>query len=403
LPRYICQNCGYTQGLAKSIYFCPKCNDPLTIEYSELELREKSFDGRGVWRYRSILPVGYEGRVSMNEGGTPLQQSVQLASELGLKSLYFKNDGLNPTASFKDRGMTVAITRAKEMGAGAVACASTGNTAASLAAYAARARIKAVVVMPEGAVASGKLYQIVAYGARIIKIRGNFDDSLRLLVEASRRTDRIYLMNSVNPFRLEGQKTVGMEIMEELELEMGEGPDWISIPVGNAGNISALWKGLNELKAMGKLKRLPRLLGVQAEGASPIFRAYREGRQEIEPVASPQTVASAIKIGSPASWRRALKAVKESKGAMVSVNDGQILEYQYFLSSKEGVFAEPASAASVAGLREAIDRGIVEKGAKAVAIITGNGLKDLETAGRLRADQVIIDADQKEFMAAVES
>ena len=402
MPRYICQNCGYAESLAKSIYFCPRCGDPLTIDYSEGELRGVSFEGRGVWRYRAVLPVGYEGRVSMNEGGTPLQQSVRLASELGLGFLYFKNDGLNPTASFKDRGMTVAMTRAKEIGAEVVACASTGNTAASLAAYATRAGIKAVVVMPEGAVAAGKLYQIVAYGARIIKIRGNFDDSLRLLVEASKRSDRIYLMNSVNPFRLEGQKTVGMEIMEELDAGEEE-PDWISIPVGNAGNISALWKGLNELKAMGKLKRLPRLLGVQAEGASPIFKAYKEGRQEIEPVASPQTVASAIKIGSPASWRRALKAVKESGGAMVSVNDGQILEYQYFLSSKEGVFAEPASAASVAGLKEAMGRGIVKGGSKAVAIITGNGLKDLETAGRLRADQVIIDADQKEFMAAVES
>jgi len=388
LPKYKCENCGYEESLDKNMYFCPKCGDPLTIVYKKDELKKVSFNGRGVWRYKDVLPVDYGKVVSLNEGGTPLHESVRLYKEIGIKELWIKNEGLNPTGSFKDRGMTVGVTRAVELRARSVICASTGNTAASLSAYAARAGLRSYVVVPEGSVALGKLAQARAAGAKIVKVRGNFDYALKIVRSLAASTTETYLLNSVNPFRIEGQKTLAYEIIEEYGV-----PDWIFIPVGNAGNITALWKGLKELKSIGLVEKLPRLGGVQAEGASPIYRAFIEKKEEITPVQNPQTVATAIKIGNPASWRRAMHAVKESEGIMLSVSDEEILEYQRKLSSEEGIFVEPASAASIAGLAKAASLNMVDKNDRVVAVVTGNGLKDPESLMRINTEEITIDAD----------
>lgn len=360
-----------------------------------MERARKGFSGQGVWRYSSFFPFdkGVE-KVSIDEGGTPLHGSTYLVKDLGLSFLGLKNEGLNPTASFKDRGMTVATTRAKQVGAKVVACASTGNTAASCAAYAARAGMTCAVVVPEGQIASGKLAQSIAHGAKVIKVQGNFDDALLTLVKLCESNKNIYLMNSVNPFRLEGQKTIGFEIWEQMGREM---PDWIAIPVGNAGNITALWKGLKELKDSGLVNRLPKLLGVQAEGASPLADAFASGKEEIIPLDSPQTVATAIKIGRPASWRRALRAARESKGMIIKVSDQEITEAQKDLARHEGIFVEPASASSIAGLRRALNEGLVEKGAKVVAILTGHGLKDPDATQRMGFEEESISPDPREL------
>ncbi len=396
LPKYKCENCGYEESLDKNIYFCPRCGDPLTIVYDEDELHGISFKGKGVWRYKDVLPVSSEKPVTLNEGGTPLHQSVSLYKEIGIKELWIKNEGLNPTGSFKDRGMTVGVTRALELGARSVICASTGNTAASLSAYAARAGLRSYVVVPEGSIALGKLAQARAAGAKIVKVRGNFDYALKMVRTLATMTTETYLLNSVNPFRIEGQKTLAYEIIEEYG-----SPDWIFIPVGNAGNITALWKGLKELKSIGLLEKLPKLAGVQAEGASPIYRAFAEQKEEIIPIQNPQTVATAIKIGNPASWRRAMRAVKESGGVMLSVSDQEILEYQKKLSSKEGIFVEPASAASIAGLAKASLHNIVDKNDRVVAVVTGNGLKDPESLMKIDTEEVTIDADINELKKVI--
>lgn len=386
MPKYFCENCGFTDELDKNLYFCPNCGDPLTIVYSDNEL-EANFSGSGVWRYSDVLPVNPDKKVSLKEGNTPLYKSLRIGS--GVKELYIKNEGMNPTGSFKDRGMTVAITRALERRFRSVICASTGNTAASLAIYAARAGIRGYVVVPDGAVALGKMAQARAAGAHIIKVRGNFDLALQMVKDFAKESSDAYLVNSVNPFRIEGQKTVAYEIIEEI----GK-PDWITIPVGNAGNITALWKGLNELKKLGKIESLPKLLGVQASGASPIVKAFNNSSKTIEPVVSPSTLATAIKIGNPASWRRALKAVRESGGAMIEVSDDRIVEAQYLLASKEGIFVEPASAASVAGFLNASQSGLIRKDETVVSIVTGNGLKDPDSASRFESVEITIGSEE---------
>jgi len=386
VPRYFCENCGFTDGLDKNLYFCPNCGDPLTIVYNDDELKA-NFSGSGVWRYSGVLPVNPDKKVSLKEGNTPLYKSLRIGS--GIKELYIKNEGMNPTGSFKDRGMTVAITRALERKFRSVICASTGNTAASLAIYAARAGIRGYVVVPDGSVALGKMAQARAAGAHIIKVRGNFDLALQMVKDFAKESSDAYLVNSVNPFRIEGQKTVAYEIIEEI----GK-PDWITIPVGNAGNITALWKGLNELKRLGKIEVLPKLLGVQAAGASPIVKAFNNDSKTIEPVVSPSTLATAIKIGNPASWRRALKAVRESGGAMIEVSDDRIVEAQYLLASKEGIFVEPASAASVAGFLNASRSGLIRKDDTVVSIVTGNGLKDPDSASRFESLEITIGSEE---------
>jgi threonine synthase len=307
-------------------------------------------------------------RLTLGEGDTPLVRSERLERELGLGALYFKLEGCNPTGSFKDRGMVVAVAKAAEEGRRAVLCASTGNTSASAAAYAARAGLEAVVLVPAGYVALGKLAQALAYGAKVVAVRGNFDDALRLVRELAGRQP-LAVVNSINPYRLEGQKTAAFEVVEAL----GRAPDLLALPVGNAGNITAYWRGFCEERAAGRIAAAPRLLGFQAAGAAPIVL----GR----PVARPETVATAIRIGNPASWSGALRARDESGGLIAAVEDEEILDAWRRLAASEGLFVELSSAAGLAGLLKLRRAGTLDLvGRTAVCVLTGHGLKDPQTA-----------------------
>jgi threonine synthase len=332
--------------------------------------RLKSDGLRGVLRrYASRLPVT-EGTplISLGEGSTPLVRSTRLVERVGCAALYFKLESCNPTGSFKDRGMVVAVAKALEAGATALICGSTGNTSASAAAYAAHAGVECYVVIPGGKIALGKLGQSIAYGATILAIDGNFDDALNLARELARRRPGLALVNSVNPHRLEGQKTAAFEIVDDL----GDAPDVLCLPVGNAGNISAYWRGFTEYAEAGLASKHPRLLGFQAAGAAPIVLGH--------PVENPETIATAIRIGNPASWKLAVAARDESGGAIEAVTDDDILEAYRLLAAEEGIFAEPASAASVAGLLKQVRDGTSLAGQTVVCVITGNGLKDPDTA-----------------------
>lgn len=347
------------------------------------DLRQRKDERReGVLaRYADRLPLTpATPRFSLGEGSTPLVQSRRLAERVGCERLYFKLEGCNPSGSFKDRGMVVAVAKAAEAGATAIMCASTGNTSASAAAYAAYLGLTCYVAIPAGKIAMGKLAQAVAYGATILAIEGNFDDALRLVRELTAKHG-IALVNSVNPHRLEGQKTAAFEIVDAL----GDAPDALCIPVGNAGNISAYWKGFCEYAEAGLASRHPRMLGFQAAGAAPLVSG--------EPVAVPKTVASAIEIGRPASWQLATRARDESLGSISAVSDDEILEAQRLLASEEGVFGEPASAASVAGLLRLAREGQSFAGQTLVCVVTGNGLKDLDAALRIAPRRFDVPAD----------
>ncbi len=317
--------------------------------------------------YRPYLPVTEATPVvTLLEGNTPLIPVPAIANRIGREvKVYVKYDGLNPTGSFKDRGMTMAISKAKEAGATAVICASTGNTSAAAAAYARRAGMRAFVVIPDGYVALGKLAQALLYGAEVIAIKGNFDDALKIVQEMSENYP-VTLVNSVNPYRLQGQKTAAFEVVDVL----GDAPDWLCIPVGNAGNITAYWMGFNEYYQNKKSIRLPKMMGFQAAGAAPFISG--------QPVANPETVATAIRIGNPANWEKALKAQQASQGEFNPVTDEEILDAYRILAGEEGIFCEPASAASVAGLLKVKER--VPTGATIVCVLTGNGLKDPSSA-----------------------
>lgn len=330
---------------------------------------QSSLDWPGVvTRYRPLLDLPPDAKpVTLLEGNTPLIPAPRIAEALGGGfDLWLKYEGLNPSGSFKDRGMTAAITQAVHAGAKAVICASTGNTAASAAAYAARAGLRAIVIVPEGKIARGKLAGALAYGAEVVNIDGNFDAGLDLVREAAEKLP-VTLVNSINPYRLEGQKTGAFEVVDVL----GEPPDWLCLPVGNAGNITAYWMGFKKYLEQGITTYSPRLLGAQAAGAAPIVRG--------EVVAQPETVATAIRIGNPARWREAASALEESNGYITAVEDDAILEAWRMLGTLEGVFVEPASAAGIAGLRQAIQQGEVDvRGQRIVAVVTGHGLKDPE-------------------------
>ncbi len=318
-------------------------------------------------RYRDRLPLE-EGDpvVTLNEGSTPLIEAERLSERLGVRAL-LKFEGANPPGSFKDRGMTVAVSRAKASGAEAVICASTGNTAASAAAYAARAGLRGAVIVPEGKIAIGKLAQALIHGARVVPVRGNFDQALDVVRELG-RLGEVTVVNSINPFRIEGQKTAAFEVVDAL----GDAPDVHCIPVGNAGNITAYWRGYVEYERLGRSGRTPRMLGWQARGAAPLVRG--------EPVLHPETIATAIRIGNPASWEGAIAARDESGGSIGDVSDAEILAASRELAATEGVFVEPASAASVAGLRRARSEGMVAAGERVVCTVTGHGLKDPQRA-----------------------
>jgi len=334
-------------------------------------------------RYRERLPVGPgTPEVDLNEGSTPLVPSRNIGRALGLERLYFKYEGANPTGSFKDRGMVVAVAKALEAGSRVFICASTGNTSASMAAYAARTGARAIVVVPSGEIALNKLSQALMYGAKVIALKGNFDTALETVRDLSARYP-IALMNSVNPYRIQGQKTAAFEIVDEL----GDAPDYLLLPVGNAGNITAYWKGFREYAAAGRSTRLPRMIGAQAEGAAPIV----DGR----PVAHPKTVASAIRIGNPASWEGATSARDESGGMIAAVTDTEILAAQVRLAGSEGLFAEPASVAPLALLFRLVREGKIEKGSTTVVVLTGSGLKDPDAALKNIEPPVELDGDAR--------
>jgi threonine synthase len=319
-------------------------------------------------RYKELLPVTPETPLfSLGEGDTPLVRCPALERETGCGELYFKLEGCQPTGSFKDRGMVVAVAKAVEAGSQAIMCASTGNTSASAAAYAAYLGLTAIIVVPQGKITLGKLAQAVVYGAKIMAIKGNFDQALDI-VRSLTEKHPVTLVNSINPNRIEGQKTAAFEIVDLL----GEAPDYLFIPVGNAGNITAYWKGFTEYAEMGKARIKPKMMGFQAEGAAPIVRGY--------PVKEPQTLATAIRIGNPASWQKAVAARDESGGVIDMVSDDEILAAYRLMAAKGGIFGEPASAASLAGLLKLKRQGMDFSQSRLVCVVTGSGLKDPDTA-----------------------
>lgn len=357
---------------------CERCNGLLDIKMNLSGIgagTEWRTSSKGVWKYVALLPIPPDiTPVTLGEGDTPLLRTPRLQESLGIEELYVKFEGANPTGSFKDRGMTVGVTHALELGEEILACASTGNTSASLAAYAARAGLRTIIFIPSKQVALGKLSQAAAMGSEIVEVDGNFDEALRLLLGSAHESGP-YVLNSVNPFRIEGQKTVAFEIYDQL----GRVPENVILPVGNAGNISAAWKGFSELKEIGAIDRTPRMIGVQATGASPVVDAVSKGATEIVPVVKPETIASAIRIGRPASWKKALLAIHESGGTAVAVGDQEIIRAQSMLATLEGIFVEPASAAPVAALRRLMQQGVIAQGESTVCIATGHGLKDPES------------------------
>src|SRR5512145_1989643 len=365
-----CVNCGATYPADEIIYNCKKCGHLLAVKYplDKISVKRETWNSRplSVWRYKELLPVTIP-PVTLQEGGTPLYHLERLGNEMGLPHLYAKHEGMNPSGSFKDRGMTVGVSMAIQLGKKSVACASTGNTSASLAVYAAKAGIPAVVLLPAGKVAVGKVAQALMHGAKVISIRGNFDRALEMVHDLC-ISHGLYLLNSINPYRLEGQKTIGFEALDQL----GGVPDRFVLPVGNAGNISAVHKGFMELEDLGFIDRLPMMTGIQAEGSSPVVRAIRENLPEVIPEMNPETVA-----------------------------DNEILRMQRDLARKEGIGVEPASAASVAGIRKLVEMGAIDRNEKIVCIVTGHLLKDPETVIKQCEPPTEIDADLPSLLSAL--
>jgi threonine synthase len=388
--RLHCFDCGAAASDPRALR-CRCCGGTLELDCDLDRARDASpelFDRRlasrevldrsGVWRFRELLPaIPPEAIVTRQEGGTRLHPAPRLAAWAGLEALWLKHEGDNPTGSFKDRGMTVALSAAVASGARRVVCASTGNTAASMAAYAAQAGLAALVLLPAGKVAAGKLAQALAYGATALEIDGDFDAAMRLVeaAVASGRAPGTQLLNSLNPFRVEGQKTILFELLQDLGWQA---PDWIVVPGGNLGNCAALGKGIAELTALGLLRRPPRLAVVQAAGANPFAAAVRGGR-DLVPHPRPETVASAIRIGAPVSWRKALAALRSTGGAVAEASDAEILDAKAAVD-RSGIGAEPASCAAVAGIRALVGAGTIRPRERVVGILTGHLLKDPESA-----------------------
>jgi threonine synthase len=383
-----CLDCARTTPERSAAVVCPHCGGLLAIEHpaprargAVLAKRFAARGGSGVWRYRELVMPGAPAEpVSYPEGNTPLLARPAVNAWSGAAHLLLKHEGMNPTGSFKDRGMTVALTQAKRTGARAVACATTGNTGASMAAYAALAGIPALVLVPAQGVSAAKLAQSLAYGARVLLVRGDFDDCLRLLREAS-ETLGVYLLNSVNPWRIEGQKTIIFEMLAQLGWRA---PDWIAFPAGNLGNTAAFGKAVREARALGLIKSVPRLLAVQAAGAAPFAMSYRDGFR-VRHVVKADTVATAIKIGDPASYQRGVTAVQETNGVVASVSDAEILEAKAVIDAS-GAGCEPASAASVAGVRQLRRSGVIGEKERVVAVLTGHVLKDPDILVRYHRD-----------------
>ena len=399
--RLVCVHCAAEYPADQIIYTCSRCGHLLAVEYDleGLSIDRARWHRRplSVWRYRELLPVAGE-PVTLQEGGTPLYKLDRIGADLDLPHLYAKHEGMNPSGSFKDRGMTVGVSMAIELGMTSVACASTGNTSASLAQYAAKAGIPAVVLLPAGKVALGKIAQALMHGARVISVRGNFDRALEMVHELC-LSHGLYLLNSVNPFRLEGQKTIGFEVVDQLEAV----PDRIVLPVGNAGNISAVHKGLGELLALGFIDRLPMMTGVQAAGSAPIARAVAENLPVVLPEPCPETIATAIRIGAPVNAEKALTAIRATGGTATTVTDAEILAMQRDLARKEGIGVEPASAASVAGIKRLVEEGAIDRDERIVCVVTGHLLKDPETVIAQCEPPIEIDADLSSLLSALSS
>ncbi len=397
--RLVCVHCGENYAPDEIIYNCRRCGHLLAVQYDldNISVSRSEWDKRplSVWRYREILPVTID-PVTLYEGGTPLYHLKAIGKELGLPELYAKHEGMNPSGSFKDRGMTVGVSMALQLKKTHVACASTGNTSASLAVYAAKAGIPAVVLLPAGKVALGKIAQALMHGANVISVRGNFDKALEMVHDLC-LSHGLYLLNSVNPYRLEGQKTIGFEAIDQL----GAVPDRIVLPVGNAGNISAVHKGLNELIELGFIDSLPMMTGIQAAGSAPIVDAIKNNLPEVVPEMNPETVATAIRIGAPVNAEKALTAIRKTGGTAIAVTDAEILKMQRDLARMEGIGVEPASAASVAGVRRLVEDGIIDRSERIVCVVTGHLLKDPETVIKQCEPPIEIDADLASLCSAL--
>ncbi|WP_336035766.1 threonine synthase [Halobacterium yunchengense] len=386
-----CVECGATVApFDDVVYRCPDCDGLLEARYADYPTFD-DFDGSGVWRYAAALP--FDEGVSIREGDTPLYEVPDVAAAADVADVRVKHEGANPTGSFKDRGMTVGVKVADRLGVDRLACASTGNTSAALAAYGARADTPVLVLLPAGKVAAGKVAQAALHGARICEVDGNFDDCLDVVAELADRGEA-YLLNSLNPFRLEGQKTIGLEVLEQSLAATGEWPDRVVLPVGNAGNTAALYKCFRELVAAGAMDEteVPKLTGVQAAGAAPLVEAVEAGRDHVERWDDVETKATAIRIGNPVNAPKALPGIYETGGTAVAVSDDQITAAQRTLA-EDGVGVEPASAASVAGLLELRERGAVGADERVVCLTTGHLLKDPDAAADAGGEPTPVPAD----------
>jgi threonine synthase len=401
--RCIQPNCRTTFPINERLYSCPACGGLLDVDYEfastsadDLKALFKSrktsdaeIDRSGVWRFRELLPFVNDTTniVTIAEGNTPIYTAPRSAEYASLDQLRFKHQGMNPTGSFKDNGMTTGVTQAKALGAKAVACASTGNTSASMAAFAARAGMRGVVFIPAGQVAYGKLSQSLEYGSLVVEIEGNFDDAMRLVRELAQETE-LYLLNSVNPFRLEGQKAIAIELMEQLNWNV---PDWLVVPGGNLGNSSAIGKGLFEMRELGLIERLPRLAVIQAEGASPLYEFVHSSDQSVfQPFEHPSTLATAIKIGKPVSWPKALRALEWTNGLVDRVTEQEIADAKAIIG-RDGIGCEPASATTLAGIKKLVAAGQIKSHENVVAVLTGNVMKDPTYSINYHTDKLAIE------------
>lgn len=383
-----CIDCG-REYEPTAIYRC-SCNGLLEVVLDIEKLKEtvsrKLFDSRlwsrrepyhsGVWRFKELIHplVSDEQIISRPEGNTNIYKHKKIQDYTGIKDISLKHEGENPTGSFKDRGISPGISEANRLGMKVVACASTGNTSASLAAYASIGNMKSVVFVPEGKIAMGKLSQAIAYGARVLEVKGNFDDAMSLVQKSSNELG-MYLLNSINPWRIEGQKSIIFELIHQFDWNP---PDWIIVPAGNLGNTSAFGKALDEMKELDLIEKIPRIAAIQAEGANPFYETWKNNLSELKSIKNPETIASAIKIGNPVSWKKALKAIKTTNGLVEQVSDQEIMDAKAVVDSS-GIGCEPASAASVAGAKKLLEKGILNRNEQVVCIITGNLLKDTDS------------------------
>jgi threonine synthase len=395
MTRLQCIECDERYSGGEPRYTCD-CGGLLEVRYEEIPSRSDFTGPLGVWRYSSILPLETADSVTLHEGGTPLYDAEKLSDEIG-PDIHVKHEGMNPTGSFKDRGMTVGVSKAIELGIERVACASTGNTSAALAAYGAAADIPAVVLLPQDKVAMGKIAQALMHGAELLELDGNFDECLRIVRDLAEE-GFFYVLNSINPYRLEGQKTIAFELLEQLNWEI---PDRVVLPIGNAGNISAIYKGFREFYHAGVIDELPMMTGVQAEGASPLVGALQKSGP-LEPFESPETKATAIRIGDPVNAPKAREAIGETGGTATSVTDEELMDAQVKLAQYEGVGVEPASATSVAGTRKLLNRGVIDESETVVCVTTGHLLKDPDAALEASGDTTKADATREAVRDALD-